>query len=350
MMAGTQRFVTIAALAWSIGAAPAPIVEQAPPRVETVRFESEAGVVLAGELQLPAVGKGPFPVVLLLGGGGPSPHGIYPLLEKRLLAKGVATLSFDKRGVGKSTGAFVDAMGPQQQDAAAALRYLRTRSDMVDVHRIAILGISQGGVIGPALAVDAPPIAAVVTMSAPAGERGALFLEAMREKLGTAGMPAAKIDPILDATRRLLDGVTTSAPQAMIDSDRAAVRDAFVAAGWTREQGEGAVKTLTDPATSSLYTVAAGDVLSRVTAPVLAVYAADDVVVSSRLAMPNAQAALRRNPDATIVQLPKVDHGYKPLVVTATGMRDYQGWPLSDTATLDLVERWLAPRLTPDRQ
>jgi len=31
--------------------------------------------------------------------------------------------------------------------------------------------------------------------------------------------------------------------------------------------------------------------------------------------------------------------------VTASGTRDYQGWPPSDPATLDLVERWLVPRL-----
>ncbi len=320
-----------------------------PTRTEAVKIASDPGVTLAGELQLPP-GVKRAPVVLLLGGGGPSPHGIYPLLEKRLLARGIATLSFDKRGVGASSGTFLDAMDVAQRDAAAVLAYLRTRGDAIDPARIAVLGISQGGVIGPALAVDkppvaAPPIVAVVMMAAPAGERGVLFLESMREQLALSGMKAEALSPVIDATRRYLDGLTGGAAAGLVAGDRAAVVDAFVAAGWTRMQGEGAAKTLSDPATSSLYTVGAGDVLRRIAAPVLAVYAAGDHVVSTRLAMPAALTALEGNPDATVVRMPKVEHAFKPLVTTETGAREYRGWPLSDPDTIDLVERWLTARL-----
>ncbi len=350
-MIGRTAFVVALWIAVSIGAPPvsARPVASVAPRIEQVRIASDPGVVLAGELQLPPADTRRPPVVLLLGGGGPSPHGIYPLLEKRLLARGIATLSFDKRGIGKSTGMFVDAMDVAQRDAAAVLAYLRSRQDVIDPARIAVLGVSQGGVIGPALAVDGPPIAAVVTMSAPAGQRGVLFLDEMREKLATSGMKDDAIPPILDATRRYLGGLTTAAPPESITADRIAVGEAFMAAGWSREQADGAVRTLGDPATSSLYTVAAGDVLARVKAPVLAVFAADDTVVSSRLAMPAAQVALRGNADATIVQMPGVEHAYKPLVTTAAGKREYQGWPISDPATIDLIDRWLTSRLSPGK-
>ena len=96
--------------------------ETAQVRAEEVRIESEPGVVLAGELRLPPAADKQPPVVLLLGGGGPSPRGIYPLLEGRLLADGIATLSFDKRGVGQSTGTFADAMEPQQRDSECSRR------------------------------------------------------------------------------------------------------------------------------------------------------------------------------------------------------------------------------------
>jgi len=105
------------------------------------------------------------------------------------------------------------------------------------------------------------------------------------------------------------------------------------------------VKTLTDPATSSLYTVAANQVLSQVRAPVLVIYAADDTVVSSALSIPEARRALSKNKDASIVEMPNVEHGFKPLVLTASGKRDYQGWPISDPATLDLINEWLPRRL-----
>lgn len=346
-MIAARRLLPLALL---IGAPVAPLYAQTPPpRSEAVRVASDPGVMLSGELHLPPGGKRP-PVVLLLGGGGPSPRGIYPLLDQRLVAHGIATLSFDKRGVGASTGTFLDAMDVAQRDAAAVLAWLRTRSDVIDPTRIAVLGVSQGGVIGPALAVDssaiaAPPIVAVVTMAAPAGNRSTLFLDSMREQLAASGMPGAALSPVIDATRRYLDGLTSGAAPTTVAGDRAAVSDAFVAAGWTRDQAEGALKTLADPATSSLYKVAAGEVLTRVRAPVLAVYAAGDTVVSNRLAIPAALDALRGNPDATMVLMPKVEHAFKPLVTTAAGTQEYRGWPISDPDTIDLIDRWLTVRL-----
>ncbi|RMB52313.1 hypothetical protein C8J44_3344 [Sphingomonas sp. PP-CE-3A-406] len=314
-------------------------------QAEQVRIKSEPDVILAGELHVPRSGETRKPAVLLLGGGGASPHGIYPLLEARLNAKGIVTLSFDKRGVGQSTGRFDDAMEPAQRDARAALAYLRSRGDLIDKDRIAILGLSQGGVIGPALAVENPPIAAIVALAAPAGERGVMFLDAMRLKLAASGMEAKAVENVIRATRCYLNAVTTTAPRETIASGRMALVQSFVAGGWKQDQAEGAVKTLADPATSSLYTVAASQVLSQLRAPVLALYAADDTVVSSALSLPEARRALSQNKDATIVEMPNVDHGFKPLVLTASGKKDYQGWPISDPATLDLINEWLLHRL-----
>ncbi len=336
-------------LALLIGAPVAPLFAQTSPNKEAVRIASDPGITLAGELQLPPGVKRP-PVVLLLGGATESPHGIYPMLEKRLLARGIATLSFDKRGVGASTGRFVDAIDVVQRDAAAVLAWLRTRGDVIDPARIAVLGMSQSGVIGPALAVAtprvaAPPIAAVVMLSAPAGERGKLFLDSMHEQLATSGMKAEALAAVIEATRRYLDDLTGGAALGLVAAGRAGVVDAFVAAGWTRAQAEGAVRTLSDPATSSLYTVGPGAVLRQLKMPVLALYAAGDTVVSNRLAIPSALGALSDNPDATVTRMPKVEHAFKPLVVTGDGTAEYRGWPISDPDTIDLIDRWLGKRL-----
>ncbi|WP_162233505.1 MULTISPECIES: alpha/beta hydrolase [unclassified Sphingomonas] len=345
-MIAARRLLPLALL---IGAPVAPLLAQTPPKGEAVRIASDPGVELAGELRLPPGVRRP-PVVLLLGGAGESPHGIYPLLEQQLLARGIATLSFDKRGVGKSTGTFFDAMEVAQRDAAAVLAWLRTRGDVIDPARIAVLGMSQSGVIGPALAVAAPPVAtppitAVVMLSAPAGERGKLFLDSMHEQLATSGMKADALAPVIEATRRYLDDLTGGGAPGLVAAGRAGVVDAFVAAGWTAAQAEGAVKTLSDPATSSLYTVGPGAVLRQMKMPVLALYAAGDTVVSNRLAIPSALGALASNPDATVVRMPKVEHAFKPLVTTERGTAEYRGWPISDPDTIDLIDRWLGKRL-----
>lgn len=315
---------------------------------QTVRIESDPGVVLAGELTVPSVAKAPAPAVLLLGGGGASPHGIYPLLEAQLHARGIATLSFDKRGIGKSTGIFLDAMEPMTRDARAALAYLKSRHDVIDTDRIAILGLSQGGVIAPALAADDPAIAAIVMLAAPAGQRGAMFLDAMRVKLTAAGMEAKATERVIGAAKGYLDAVTSGGLEGMIAAGRVKLVEAFIAGGWKQDLAGGAVKTLSEPATTSLYTVAASDVLSRVRAPVLAIYAADDTVVSSALSMPEARHALSKNRDAEIVEMLDVEHGFKPLVSTTDGKKEYKGWPISDRATLSLIDGWLPRRLLPE--
>lgn len=314
-------------------------------RVEQTRIPSEPGVMLAGELHVPVGARRRAPVVLLLGGGGASPHGIYPLLEAQLNARGIATFSFDKRGVGQSTGVFQDAIDLAQADARAALSYLRTRSDAIDTDRIAILGLSQGAVIAPVLALDTPSVVAWVLLAAPAGERGRLFLDGMRVKLLAGGMDAAAAEPVVEATRHYMDALTGAALPDIVAARRAGVVQAFVAAGWSADLAEGAVKTLDNPATSSLYTVAASDALGRVKVPVLAIYAADDTTVSTALSLPEARRALAGNRDAKVVTMPDVEHGFKPLVGISSGRRHYAGWPISDPATLRVIDEWLPQRL-----
>jgi uncharacterized protein len=313
-------------------------------RSESVQIKSDPDVVLAGELRIPAAFSEGHPVVLLLGGGGPSPHGIYPLLEERLLANGIATLSYDKRGVGKSTGKFVDTMDLMERDARAAVNYLRSRND-IDGKRIAVLGLSQGGVIGPALASDDPEIKAVVMLAAPAGKRGVMFLDEMRVKLTASGMRKDGIEEVMAATRTYMDALTTDVSGTAITNARNALGGAFVAAGWDRAQAEGALNTLSDPATVSLYEVAANDVLARVKVPILALYAADDTVISTQRSLPEARLALRHNPDAAVIEVPNVNHGFQRRESGVAGKPEYKGWPVSDPKTLDLIDRWLARQL-----
>jgi hypothetical protein len=47
-----------------------------------------------------------------------------------------------------------------------------------------------------------------------------------------------------------------------------------------------------------------------------------------------------------IREMPDVEHGFKPQVTTALGASNYAGWPISDPATLEVIEKWLVPRLS----
>ena len=130
---------------------------------------------LAGTLTLPGGGEAPWPAALLLVGSGPVDRnenmGLVRVdatrqLAHALAAAGIASLRYDKRGVGASDGGdwraagFFDAV----DDAAAALTFLAALPE-VDAERVAAIGHSEGAFTATALAGRGEPLAAVVLLA-----------------------------------------------------------------------------------------------------------------------------------------------------------------------------------------
>ena len=118
---------------------------------------------LAGTLRVPE-GAGPFPVVLIIAGSGPTDrNGNSPLLQGsndslKMIAvelgkAGIASLRYDKRGIAESASAAVSEeslrFDTYVADAVALVKYLRTHGGF---SRIGILGHSEGALIGAAAA------------------------------------------------------------------------------------------------------------------------------------------------------------------------------------------------------
>ncbi len=132
-------------------------------RDESVTFPS-GGTTLSGTLFLPASGDR-HPAVVLFHGSGPQPRN--PFMARWFAEHGVAALTYDKRGVGASTGdfrtvAFIDLAA----DGLAAIALLKARPD-VDSKRIGVWGLSQGGWLGPLAASQSKDIAFVIAVSGP---------------------------------------------------------------------------------------------------------------------------------------------------------------------------------------
>jgi pimeloyl-ACP methyl ester carboxylesterase len=105
-------------------------------------------VTLAGTLLIPT-SKGKHPAVVFTHGGGPQLRDIMWGLGYLYAARGFAVLSYDKRGVGKSTGNWGEASFEDlADDAVAAARFLQTRKDIA-ANQIGFWGLSQGGWIAP---------------------------------------------------------------------------------------------------------------------------------------------------------------------------------------------------------
>ena len=128
------------------------------------------GLPIAGTLTLPE-GAGPHPAVLLLYGSGradrDSNAGRLRLnlggpLASALAAEGIATLRYDRRGVGATPGDWrATGFTDNRDDAAAALRWLAARPG-IRADAIGVIGHSEGAIHAMSLAARFGVTAAVL--------------------------------------------------------------------------------------------------------------------------------------------------------------------------------------------
>jgi uncharacterized protein len=111
---------------------------------EEVTF-SGAGVRLSGTITCPDAAFA-CPGAVLIGGSGTSDRhndGFFDALRAHLASTGVAVLAYDKRGAGKSTGAWVSATVDElAHDAAAAVAVLQAHPRVAS-GAVGVLGHSE---------------------------------------------------------------------------------------------------------------------------------------------------------------------------------------------------------------
>ncbi|HKJ39331.1 MAG TPA: alpha/beta fold hydrolase [Anaerolineales bacterium] len=127
---------------------------------EEVFFHNEEqGLNLAGMLFVPE-GVGPFPAVAIIHGSGTSErdNNWYLALASYLQENGVAVLLPDKRGSEKSEGNWrTSSYEDLATDSVAAVDFLKSQQ-MVEISKIGIIGMSQGGQISPYVVHLSPEI------------------------------------------------------------------------------------------------------------------------------------------------------------------------------------------------
>jgi hypothetical protein len=190
-----------------------------------VHFKGYGGFDLAGTLALPA-GTGKFPAVLLIPGSGPTDRdGNEPFIQmdvlkdiaERLQADGIATLRFDKRAVQRyskqwpKTAAKLDDFFSWEAfvgDAAGAYDCLKTQPE-IDANRLAILGHSEGGLLALEVAKTSHPHA-LVLVSTPGRDFGALILEQISQGYSAQFTDAATLKARVAQVKRIVDAVRTT--------------------------------------------------------------------------------------------------------------------------------------------
>jgi pimeloyl-ACP methyl ester carboxylesterase len=279
-------------------------------------FENRAAhVTLAGTLTIPS-GKKPFPAVVLISGTGANTrdevsagHRIFLVLADALTRQGILVLRYDKRGVGDSTGNYGDATTADfASDAKAAVDWLTTLPN-VDPRHIGVIGHSEGGVIAPMVAVADKHVAFVVMLAGPGVRGDKLFVEQAAEVALASGAPRSYVEK-----RRAFDqslyAAVVNAPNHGVAMQRA---KAIAARGLAEkiiepQEAENLPDDVTRHWMTQFLKLDPAIALRKLDVPVLALNGSLDLAVPAALNLPAVRAALRHDRDATILEIPGLNH------------------------------------------
>jgi uncharacterized protein len=266
-------------------AAPAP-----PPGVVESPFAWDDGDQhLAGTLAMPARAPGKVPVVLIIAGSGPtdrdgdSPLGVrsavYRKLAWALAGRGIASVRYDKRGIGASPLAGTSmadvTFGDYVRDALTAARVLAADPRF---SRVVLVGHSEGALLAELAANAGAPVAGVVTMAGMGRPFPVVLREQLARQLDSAQLAA--YDRLLP--QYLGDGPMPDVPAALRTILNPAVRR------FLREE------CAVDPAAEA----------GRLKVPLLVLQGATDVQVS----VADAEALGAAQPRADVHVLPETSH------------------------------------------
>jgi pimeloyl-ACP methyl ester carboxylesterase len=292
-----------------------------------VAFHSAAdSLLIAGKLVLPD-GRGPFPAVVFVTGSDPDTREAWQFEARALAAQGVASLLYDKRGVGESGGASHDlaSWDDLAGDVTGAVRYLRGRTDMFDPQRIGLIGQSQGTWIITKVAAGDPEIRFLVNISG--GGISAAEQETYRTGalMRVAGLPDSEIERATAFQREKFAVARTGLGWEQLDATMQRLRADSVP--WFPGYGTGAAAQ--SLAMLRLYGVLQFNYdptrdLERITSPVLILMGERDVVFPPALVIERTRAALARggNDFVTAVVIPGEGHGHT--VVQTSGGQPFR--------------------------
>lgn len=330
-----------------------------PYAAEEVAYDNPAdGNRLAGTLTLP-VGEGPWPAAILITGSGLQDrdetifgHKPFWVIADHLTRAGIAVLRVDDRGVGGSSGPVEGATSDSfAGDVLAGVRFLAARPE-VDGGRIGLIGHSEGGLIAPMVAVEAPEEVAWIVLLAGTGIPGS---ELMPLQLGAiltaAGVPDDSVRRQTEIQREMIAQILENAPESEIRAQVAAlVQEQSGGIEGAEAARQRAVDQTLAQVTSAWYrrflALDPRDVLRQVRVPVLALNGTLDLQVPADPNLREIEGALRAggNHRVTVRSLEGLNHLFQH---AATGLVNEYG-RIEETFSplaLEVMTDWIRERV-----
>lgn len=317
-----------------------------PYRVVDTTFTAPDGAVLSGTLSLPAAGKGKkVPAVVLVSGSGPQnrdeelfEHKPFAVIADYLARNGIASLRYDDRGTGKSTGDFGAATTYTfKDDAKSAIDFMRT---IPDIGKVGVIGHSEGGTIAFMLGAEKATdfIISLAGMAVPGKET--IIAQNVRS-LEKTTMSAKDKENTIAILNRLFDTMADQARRGQsspIDIDSLVKTSGLQVPPAILSSLKAAQKTRT-PWLDTILTIDPAESLARIKCPVLAINGDKDTQVDAQT---NLAAIKKHCPQAHIHLLPSLNHLLQP---AQTGdVTEYSQIPqtISPTA-LSLLPPFITP-------
>lgn len=274
---------------------------------EEVTFK-DGDVALSGTLVLPS-GKGPHPALIRIQGAGPQTR--RNAFDGWFAYHGVAYLSFDKRGTGKSTGDWREAgISELADDVLAAVRFLRQRHD-IDPDQIGIEGDSEGGWIVPAVATRDRRIKFIVIWAGPAMDYVAELMNEVEEGVKARGLSGDDLKKALEFKQKTLEMI---ADGAGLSDEAWSKFQAFVGPyrheKWFSYVAEPEQKGWPQKKLYLMAQIKSSELWRRVKIPVLALYGGKDsnVPAAKNVIALTAELTEAGNRDFTIKVFPDANH------------------------------------------
>jgi hypothetical protein len=222
-------------------------------------------------------------------------HKPFAVLADVLGRAGIATLRYDDRGVGGSTGDVVNATTEDfRDDALAGIKLLRERFD-----KVGVIGHSEGGLIALMLAAD-KQADFIVSLAGVAVSGIELIVAQSRTSLESAGYPKDQIDTFCKAIGE--------AAYVRVHGGRMPFVDELDLPDDLKQAYQGILVQIQSPWMQKLLSLDMRPRLGSITCPVLALNGTKDIQVDCESNLGALRDGLPANPRNRIEALEGLNH------------------------------------------
>ena len=285
----------------------------------TGKQSAAGGACLGATLTLPENFKKGMPVVLIVTGSGQQDrneelmgHKPFLVIADFLARHGIATLRYDDRGVGQSTGDANNATTfDNMLDALAGIEFLKKSKEF---GKIGVLGHSEGGTIGYMLAARGKADF-VVSLAGPTMRGDSVLLMQNRDILQKAGLDDENINKYVEALRRVFHYKISGSKLRFASKPEAVLPMLTSDLNLPEPLRQNLVETLKqvdgkwmdyfisyDPAED----------LRKVKCPVMLVGGSTDTQVRAKENISTGKALLPKNPKSLFKEYPNTNHLFQP--------------------------------------